>query len=516
MDSSNSRTPVSPILTLLLAYAVLIGALFPTVWGIVDRWTKLDESYSHGFLLLAVSLVLVVQAWRRTRPVIGFYPLWLVPFALALVGYGLGGLLRIQALQELAVVPLLLGLLAVFLGWTQVKAFIIPVGLLFFAVPVWDFLSWPLQLITVEINRLLLGLFGIEFRVDGVFVYLIGVGAFEVAHGCSGLRYLLVGQLLAVLYGHLNLRRIPSRLLLYAFGIFFALLANWIRVFVIIYMGYETNMQTSLIADHDTFGWWVFAGTLVPLFFIARAIETSSLERGEAAGGAGKSSAKPARRGRPALSLVATAGLPLLMMLALPTSQGSVAEQADVYPLKLDREDYAPLFQSSLEGWRPEVRHPDRLYEQTFFNRNSVGETEGLPSQKVFVGVYSYDYQRPRAEVIQYHNRLYDNSEWLLDRFFDIEMTGEKEFKGAVLRHRLTEQRVYLAFSYYVEGFWETDQLQAKLAQVKGALNRRSDASLLLFALTCEDCPGEAAVARLANRHSPDVVALIDKTQSSN
>jgi len=48
---------------------------------------------------------------------------------------------------------------------------------------------------------------------------------------------------------------------------------------VIILAGWLTDMETGLIEDHDTFGWWVFAGTLVPLFFIARLLEKRSSEQ---------------------------------------------------------------------------------------------------------------------------------------------------------------------------------------------------------------------------------------------
>ena len=513
MESQRSQFSAQAVLVVLAAYAALLVVLLPTVSGIVQRWMKLDESYSHGFLLLAVALGLLVQSWRRFKPRTGFYPFWLVPFFAALMAYGVGHLLRIQALQELTVVPLLLGLLAVFLGWRQVKPFIIPVGILFFAVPVWDFLSWPLQLITVEINRLLLGLFGIEFRVDGVFVYLIGVGVFEVAHGCSGLRYLLVGQLLAVLYGHLNFTRARTRLLLYFCGILFALLANWIRVFVIIYMGHETNMQSSLIADHDTFGWWVFAGTLVPLFFIARKLETSRLESSDNIRSKDVRAAQE-REGRPSLALASTVGLAALMLFALADSRKPVADKVAPLPLEVPREQYSPVFQSSLEGWRPTIKNPDRAYEQTFFDRGLVEGSEGQMPEKMLVAVYSYDFQRPTAELIQYGNRLYDNSEWILDRFFDVPVEGAPKFKGALLRHRVTGQRLFIAFSYYVEGAWETDELQAKLAQIKGLLNDRSDASLIVFALSCNDCSGEAKIAELTRRLSPQVFHLIDRIQS--
>ena len=154
----------------LLVFGALFLLIWPTVEGIVSRWLRFDESYSHGFLLLLVSVFLIFRVLKQRALVPGFYPLWLMPFVLALLAYGMGDLLRVQALQHLMLVPLLLGALAILLGWKQVRFFIAPVGLLFFAMPVWDFLSWTLQVITVEINQLLLGLFDIEFEIEGVFV----------------------------------------------------------------------------------------------------------------------------------------------------------------------------------------------------------------------------------------------------------------------------------------------------------------------------------------------------------
>jgi len=143
--------------------------------------------------------------------------------------YLAGELLMVQALRQIVLVPLILGGMAVLWGWRQLVPFIVPVGVLFFAIPVWDFISWPLQLITTSVNQVLLGPFGVEFEVEGVFIYLIGVGAFEIAHGCSGLRYLLVGMTLSFLYGELNYRRWSSRIMLAVVGVLFSLLANWIR-----------------------------------------------------------------------------------------------------------------------------------------------------------------------------------------------------------------------------------------------------------------------------------------------
>ncbi|MBI48393.1 MAG: EpsI domain-containing exosortase [Marinobacter sp.] len=514
MEGNRSGSLFALAAPFLIVYGPLLVTLSPTLVGISSRWLKFDESYSHGFLLLAVSAYLVVRTARSLRPTPGFYPFWLIPFTLALLAYGLGGLLRVEALQHLMIVPLVLGALAVLLGWQQVKHFIAPIGLVFFAMPVWDFLAWTLQLITVEINRLLLGMFNIEFEVEGVFVYLIGVGAFEVAHGCSGLRYLLVGQSLALMYGELNLRTVRAKVILFLSGVFLALLANWIRVFVIIYMGYETNMQTSLIEDHDSFGWWVFAATLVPLFLLGRRLEGLPAEQAPVELNNEVSSTACSSR-KLITGALLTAVLPLIAWWALPASGGSASEEAAKLEVRLEPENYGPLFSNGLAGWRPRVINPDRVFTQTVFDRAGIDEGT-VADESLFLGVYSYDYQRESAEVVQYSNRVFDPSQWHTESFFSVTGLNGVPLTGMELRHRVTDERIYLAYGYYVEGFWETDDLRAKLAQVRGFFNSRSDASLMVFGVACDNCDGRGRLQGWINSAMDSAVAAVDKNATDN
>jgi len=45
----------------LLVFGALFLLIWPTVEGIVSRWLRFDESYSHGFLLLLVSVFLIFR-----------------------------------------------------------------------------------------------------------------------------------------------------------------------------------------------------------------------------------------------------------------------------------------------------------------------------------------------------------------------------------------------------------------------------------------------------------------------
>ena len=497
------------LLPFLVALLSLLLLVFPTLADIFNRWLKFDESYSHGLLLLAVSVWLTFRVSTRNALQAGFYPLWLLPFGLALAAYGLGDILRLEALSQLTVVPLLLGLLAIFLGWHQVKLFIIPVGVLIFTVPFWDYLSWSLQLITVEFNRLLLGLFDIDFEVEGVYVYLIGVGAFEVANGCSGLRYLLVGQSLALLYGELNFRRLRSRVVFFLTAVLFALLANWIRVFVIIYMGHETNMQSSLIDDHEAFGWWVFAGTLVPLFYIGYRMEASQGATEEATAELSSEGSKAALARNPWYAGGAAAAFPLLVLLLLPSGSGEVRAQPDALKINLDSDRYTPLFDTRLAGWRPQIRNPDFVYQQTLADKRSISELGGLQEQ-LFVGVYGYEHQRHKAELIQYVNRIYLKDQWIAKEFYRVPAPVGENLQGMTLRSQAGGEEIHLAYAYYVGSLWETDEFRAKLLQIATLLGPRTDASLIVFGLSCDDCDGETALASVVGDLMPVVVEQVD------
>ena len=510
MEGSASRprmNRLAPVVTLLALFASTSSTWLLTM----DRWTKLDESYSHGFLLLLISVALTVRTWLRERPVAGVYPLWLLPFVAGIAVYITGELLMIQALRQIVLVPLILAGMAVLWGWRQLVPFIVPVGVLFFAIPVWDFIGWPLQLITTSVNEVLLGLFGIDFEVEGVFVYLIGVGAFEIAHGCSGLRYLLVGMTLSFLYGELNYRRWSSRIMLAVVGVLFALLANWIRVFVIILAGYITNMESGLIEDHDAFGWWVFAGTLVPLFFIARKLEKRSAEQEPVysiESGREKTRAQSAQADR--IGLGVTAAIPVVAVLLLGGSDAQLETRMQTYKLSpLPSDQWSPMFQKELQGWAPKLKRTDRSLEKTFFLKDGFEPGEA-PKQSSFVGLYTYDPQRSGHEVVMYGNQLYDREVWIPETTFEVSTSEEVTWQGLTLRQRASDKRLHLAYSYYVESFWETDEVRAKLAQLFGAFNPRSDGSLMVAGLYCQDCDGQQAVADLARTLRPRLQKAVD------
>lgn len=482
-DSSVVRA--AGVLAPFLAMVTVLCLAWATVENVVGRWLVFEQAYSQGLLLLAVSVALFARQYRRVRPQSDFYPGWLLLFALGLLVYIGGEVLVIQAFQQLMVVPLLWGTLAVFWGWRQARWFLVPVGVLFFAFPVWEALRLPLQFLTAAVSEFALGVLDIRAVVEGLYVTLPGIGAFEVARGCSGLNYFLVGLTIAFLYGEVLGLRWQRRALVVAMAILMSLLANWVRVSVIIYVGHESEMTSSLVNNHATFGWVVFAVALVPVFLAVRWLEQN--------GGTHAVAERSPLHRPPLARLWGGWGVTVALVVGAELVTGSPLSSSDATTTRahdtglLKQSGWVPLYQPNLMGWRPVMSNPDA---QTMVTLARVGGEDRKPSNgtQMLAGLYSYDHQRPGAEVIQWSNRLYDVQRFTPVDRYRFEVDGAR-FSGVTLRRNGTGETLDLAYGYYVGGHWEATEVDAKLAQLKALFEGRRDASLMVLGMTCGQCP---------------------------
>ena len=249
---------------------------WPSAVALNGFWTDtVDKAYTHGYLVLAISLWLVVRDRRRV------FAAPLRPEPRALLAIGVLSLAWIYfygaAVQDpqLLILPLLLfGAIIATLGWPVARTLLFPIGFLYFAMPAWTDINAVLQSLSVHANGFLVWLVGIPAYLTGDFVHLPG-GTLEIAWGCSGLHFLVVGLALAALYGELAGDSVRRRLLWLGVMGLFSLVGNWIRIFVIIIAAYETNMQTYLVTvSHYWFGWAVFVVFFLIFLWMAGALAT--------------------------------------------------------------------------------------------------------------------------------------------------------------------------------------------------------------------------------------------------
>lgn len=493
------RGTLNAILFPLIAFAAL-GGLTWQIWGeVFRRWLVFEQSYSHGLLVFGVSLVLIARHLLRNRPVLApSYP-WLGALLGLLVIYLLGHALLIQAFQQLVLLPLFWSVLAVFWGWRQAKYFLIPLALIFFAMPIWETIRMPLQVLTAGVNHMALGLIGIEFVIDELFVRLPGIGIFEIARGCSGLNYLLVGLTLGALMGEQHHHGLKNRALLLIMAAGLSLLANWVRVLTIIYVGYQSNMEAALIDDHATFGWVVFAVSMVPLFWLGFRLAPGPLPGESNLRGAGlRQGATPL-----VLVLVLTGSS---IVLVTPPSIADRAPSAGLTMSPFSGGDWAPLFRQKLNNWQPEVRNGDAQWVKTFAQQTGGAEKT---TQSVLIGLYSYHYQRPGAELVQYGNNLYPRDRFKVEDRWEVSSRGET-MNGLTLTNRVNSDRLHLVRVYRVNGEWYASAEGAKKAQLGSLFGGEDHAAVLVVGLDCGDCDPGAVLDELAGKVVPEAERALD------
>lgn len=256
---------------------VLPGLLlfYPTWFRLFGQWLQFEQVLAHGLVtgLLFLGLLLyhppvISQADHESRNhnLAGVLFLLMVTLAWALVE-----LVRIDTLSYLL---LPVGLIAVtwsLRGWQAARAFSPYILLLSLSLPVWaDFIPTLVRIASAVVGQWVQW-FGMTAVIEGSSITL-PYGRLVIADGCSGIRYFAISILLAMMISILNDYRWRGWLTALTIGIALALLANWVRIFILVLLGYQTQMQSSLLTDHELMGWAIFAAFILPALYLSPAI----------------------------------------------------------------------------------------------------------------------------------------------------------------------------------------------------------------------------------------------------
>ncbi len=272
----------------LLAFGLILAVLvvyWPSATGMWAFWMQPDGAYKYGLLVTALSIWLLL----RSRNAFAAAPVkpnpWVIP-ALLLVSAGTMLFWRagIETLQLALLPPLLL--LAVFgaLGAPIARIVAFPLGFLYFAGPGWGLLAPALQRLTFYGVSVIAALIKLPARFSGDVVTLPGGAVFEIGSKCSGVDFLLVGLAVSALIGELERGSLKRRAWLMVFMGGIAIVGNWIRVLLIIVIGYASHMHNALAtSEHLFFGWIVFATLLLMFLWLVPRKTSLGSERGNEA-----------------------------------------------------------------------------------------------------------------------------------------------------------------------------------------------------------------------------------------
>lgn len=251
--------PFMGVLILFLGISLLNIPIIKSLW----QYSFDDGTYSHAYLIpfIVAYLFYVINknAELKYRETISFPALTLLIVSAYILF--ITSTAQISLLYWLAILFLLCATI-IFVYNANIKIVTATLYLIFLF-PVWGVLTVPLQSISISAVNTIMGLTTIPVFVEEEFVQ-IPSGVFEIAGGCSGLRYLLTSLAISTLFSFLYFRAVKNTVLFISVAILGALLTNWLRISALIIIGHQTEMTSDLMTDHNMFGWYLY----IPFIFL--------------------------------------------------------------------------------------------------------------------------------------------------------------------------------------------------------------------------------------------------------
>lgn len=458
-----------------------------------------SSSFSHGYLVLPTSLYLI---WTRRKRLALLSPApnpWAIPFLLlAVFGWLLGNLTVTGFVEQLCVVFLMMGLAWGVLGTAVVRALLFPLAFLIFAVPFGEGLIPWLQDFSAWFAVKLLSLTQIPVLLQGRYI-TVPHGKWEVAEVCSGVRYLVSSLAVGFVFAGLTYRSWARRIGFFCASAIIPIIANGLRIYGIILIGYLGGDRLALGVDHIIAGLVFFSIVMLLLFIVGlrwredtgKASSQESVPE-HSLGPEGLRISDQPSYFTPGAMIVVTACL-FLTALAPISAKFLWGRQAQAE----ERDLAAPLVsapwstaQDNGFDWEPKFLSPTAEFRQTYQSS----------SQTVKLYVAYYNNGQQGGKLVSSVNQLYDRPRWL--------RTDEGR-RRAVIDGQSTEIHELLAESagsslrvwdcYWVDGTLTSSGYWAKLLQAKARLfgSRRGAAAIVVAAE--EPPPGSHAAETLGD-----------------
>lgn len=274
------RVPVPDLVGLAAVAAAFTAAFGPHLVWVWERWMA-SEYYGHGLLIPPVVAYLIY----RRRELLISAPKSRDGLGLALTVGGvflhlIATQLDVNFVSAFAMIPVLLGLAGWLWGRTVLLAVLFPICYLGFAVPVdrllIDAFSSPLQLMAAKVAAVFGQVIGLPIAREGVNIS-VPEYSFEVAIACSGLKSLITMTALAALYAYLLEAKAWQRAAVLASSVPVALLANSVRVTLILLLARSMGERAAEGFFHTFSGGVVFMVGLAAIYGIGRLLGCRSL-----------------------------------------------------------------------------------------------------------------------------------------------------------------------------------------------------------------------------------------------
>jgi exosortase A len=445
-SKKSSSLSVNAVLVCLLCVAAAWVLVFwQGVTTAVDLWVSSDI-FNHCLFVLP-SAVLLTYLKRSELDVSDVKPNYFVLFlclgSLSLYAIGLAG--ELQLFMHVATFTFLPLSVWALIGNQLALKILFPLAFIIFCVPVGEELIPALQEVTADLSMVMLNWSGIPVYRSGLY-FEIPQGRFLVAEACSGISFFISSLVIGSLYAYLNISSIKRRTTFMLISIALPIIANGIRVFGIILIGYLTDMEHAVGADHLIYGWVFFFIVLMCLFGIGEMVREKHPQvevlQPELAG----------ERWTTVKSFYPSLICIIVLMLAYSAwfrlINAQLNQSSDTTHLTLSLTEGADQTNYS-SNWKPEFIEPAQEFHYSRMMLNT--------SIDVYVAWYPLGY----GELITSGNRLYTEKSWSLKSTNNLQLESDQNIRiSAIVNH---SNKRLLSSWYLIDGKLITNNKIAKL-----------------------------------------------------
>jgi len=413
---------------------VLVGIVFwKTTSVLVERWLKFDQSLSHGLIVIVLSAYLIAKHFEASTKPIRVQKTAIGLLATLSITWMVIAGANITILEQLLLIPLIFLIFWSLSDWDAARSILLPISFLIFAIPVWDYLTTPLVNLSATAVTWAITLTDIPAFINDNAISL-PYGTLIIADGCSGLRYLSVALTLAAflcLDSKINARK---KWLIFSAAVCIGIVSNWIRIFIITVVGYQSDMQSSLMSDHEYFGWIIFAISMSPIIWIGSRFPTLKMENKKTSFGIHLPSI---------LAMIFALFLGPLIFLTTQSQVESfkVSDWSDIGYLPYNRE------QNSSPDVQIDIAKKDRALQRILINWATEEKQNTVP----------------------YWPRSYNKDLWTLESSRKLSLGhdgGKLSLKIKHLSGKFNNRRLCQAIIHNIGGFWTDSYNAAKLLQI--------------------------------------------------
>ncbi len=434
----------------LIVTAVAVLIFYPTWIRLTEAWLEFEQVLAHGLGTAVIFLgLLLLHPPHRVFRKIQIKPYPLIGAVLLILTTLMWGLLELVRIDTLTYLLLPAGLVATawsLLGLPRALSFLPYVILLSLSLPIWaDMVPALVDLASVTVGTWV-GWFGMAALVEGNSITL-PYGRLLIADGCSGIRYFAISILLAMIISILNDYRLRGWMVTLLVAGILGLIANWVRITILVVVAYETDMQSEMLSDHETMGWIVFGAFALPALYFSPVRRRANTE------------AKSAESGVYKKGFIGVAAAIVLGPLALALAQSTTSQQQQ---WAIDLPEFRRIPSSELPL---PVSLPNSLDEQVW--RSDDTWISFAQSQK----------KSANQKLVPYLPPIFDKSIW--------HVQAQLEAGIYTYRNILTGDRVLVAQWYMVGSQNSWSYRNAKLLQIPAALRGETRFGLVTVQRLC-------------------------------